>query len=134
VGGYQQARNALHAAAFANLALPVVRRHTGGAAVYGGAGVLYLALGLLDASVLMPCPPGKLLNRNVRGFLTGLRALGVAAHYFGRDFVSVAVQPAAYVGWAEYGDGRALLEFFLGHDTTFLPAAHLSAYPERNQP
>jgi hypothetical protein len=134
LGAYQHAPHALRAEAFEAIALPVVRRVTGGAAVWGGQGVLYLALGLCDASALMPCPPGRILNRNVRGLLAGLRALGAAANYFGRDFVSFGTEPGAYVGWHEARDGRVLLEAFVALDAAFTPADELGGYPARREP
>jgi hypothetical protein len=134
LGAYQHAPHALRGPALDALALPVLRRRSGGAAVWASEGVLYFALGLRDASALMACPPGKLLNRNVRGFLAGARALPVPAHYFGRDFVSFAAEPGAYVAWDEAHDGRVLLEFFVGLDTPFVLPEGLSGYPERLQP
>lgn len=131
LGAYQHAPHALHAHA---LALPALRRASGGAAVWASEGVLYFALGLANASVLMPCPPGKIINRNVRGFLAGVRGLGVPAHYFGRDFVSVANQPGAYLGWFEGDDGRVLLEFFVALDAPFVLPDGLSAYPQPAEP
>lgn len=111
-----------------------VRRATGGAAVWGGEGVLYASLLLQDASALVLCPPGKLLNRYVRGALTGLRALGCPAHYFGRDFVSLDVRPVAYAAWAEASSGPVQLELFVAHRRAFtLPSEH-SAYPAPSEP
>jgi hypothetical protein len=134
LGAYQHAPQALRAEAFDALALPVLRRRTGGAAVWASQGLLYFALGLADASTLMACPPGRILNRNVRGLLAGLRAVGVPANYFGRDFVAFGKDPGAYLGWDQTGDGRVLLEAFVAFDTAFVPAAELSAYPERKEP
>jgi hypothetical protein len=134
LGAYQHAPHALRAEAFEPLALPVLRRRTGGATVWGGEGIVYFALGLLNASALMPCPDGRILNRNVRGFLSGARELGVPAYYFGRDFVSFGREPGAYVGWDEAGDGRVLLEFFVGLETIFTPARELLGYPARVEP
>jgi lipoate-protein ligase A len=131
LGAYQHAPHALRAHA---LALPALRRPTGGGAVWASEGVLYFALGLAHASVLMACPPGKILNRNVRGFLAGVRSLGVPAHYFGRDFVSVANQPGAYIGWYEADDGRVLVEFFVALDASFALPDGLSAYPPAAEP
>jgi hypothetical protein len=131
LGAYQHAPHALHAHA---LALPALRRASGGAAVWASEGVLYFALGLENASVLMACPPGKVMNRNVRGFLAGVRSLGVPAHYFGRDFVSVANQPGAYMGWSEDAAGRVLLEFFVALDAPFALPDGLSAYPPSAEP
>ena len=134
VGAYQNARQALRAEAFDAIALPVVRRTTGGATVFAAPGVLYAALALQHASALMTCPPGRILNRNVRGLLAGIRGLGVPVHYFGRDFVSAGAEPCAYVGWSEGSDGRVLLEFFIGLETVFSLPAELDGYPERREP
>lgn len=109
--------------------LDVVRRQTGGGAVYAGEGVFYFAAALLNASVLMDCPPGRILNRNVRGLLQGFRLLGVPAHYFGRDFVSVATRPGAFIAWDEREDGRVLFEAFISHTHSYVPEPSLVGYP-----
>lgn len=129
LGAYQHAPAALRAEGLELLALPVLRRPTGGAAVWAGQGLLYFALGLENASTLMACPPGRILNRNVRGMLAGARALAVPAHYFGRDVVSFNAEPGAYIGWDEGPDGRVLLEFFVALDTPFVLPDGLSGYP-----
>jgi hypothetical protein len=134
LGAYQHAGHALRRDALDALALPVLRRRTGGSAVWAGDGVLYVALGLYDASALMACPPGKLLNRNVRGLLAGARSLGVPAHYFGRDFVSFATDPGAYVAWDQAADGRVLLEAFVALETPFTLPAPLPGYPVAREP
>ena len=64
LGAYQHAPHALRAEAFEGMALPILRRRTGGASVWGGEGVVYVALGLLTASALMRCPDGRILNRH----------------------------------------------------------------------
>src|SRR5688500_1056522 len=83
LGPDQHAAHALRSEPLEALALPVVRRSSGGGALWASPGVLYLALGLTSASLLMACPPGRTLNRNVRGLLAGFRGLGIAAFYFG---------------------------------------------------
>jgi hypothetical protein len=135
LGAFQHAPHALRAEALASLALPVLRRATGGSAVWAGEGVLYLALGLRSRNALMTCPPGKLLNRNVRGLLSGARALGVPTHYFGRDFLSFGVDPGVYVAWSESGsDERVLLEAFVALDTPFVLPHGSNGYPTPTEP
>jgi lipoate-protein ligase A len=134
LGAYQHAAHALRPEALDLLALPVLRRRTGGGALWGGQGVLYVALGLLDPSTLMKCPPGRILNRNVRGALAGLRRLGVPTHYFGRDFLSFGADPGVYVGWDEAADGRVLLEFFVAVETSFALPQELVGYPPSSEP
>lgn len=112
----------------------VLRRATGGAALFGGQGVLYVSLALQDVNALVTCPPGKLLNRYVRGALTGLRALGYSAHYFGRDFVSLDALPVAYVAWADDHSGLAQLELFIAYSRGFSLPSDQSAYPAPSEP
>ena len=129
LGAHQHAAHAL-----SQEVAPIVRRATGGAALWGGDGVLYVSLALRDANALVMCPPGKLLNRYVRGALAGLRSLGYSAHYFGRDFVSLDALPVAYVAWSEHHSGLTQLELFIAHSHAFaLPSEH-SGYPTPSEP
>ncbi|MGF1467495.1 MAG: hypothetical protein ACFCGT_15325 [Sandaracinaceae bacterium] len=111
-----------------------VRRWTGGPATVAGDGVLYLALALARADVFLETPRDRILNRTVRGLLGGLRAVGFAAHYFGREFVSVDKRPAGLLGWARAADGRVLFEAFLGAERTYPPPADEVATPARREP
>jgi hypothetical protein len=111
-----------------------LRRSTGGATVRAGEGVSYVALALRERSSLMKCPPGRLLNRNVRGVLTGLRQAGLQINYFGRDFLSHGAEPLIYVAWDLREDGRALLEFFVAHHAPWFVPASEQAYPIRSEP
>lgn len=94
--------------------LPVHRRATGGPVAVAGEGVVYVALALADASVLMECPRDRVLNRNVRPMLAALRRLGGAAHYFGREALSLDRRPAGLLGWTRDPAGAVLVELFLG--------------------
>ena len=109
----------------------VLRRTSGGSAVDAGDGISYVALALADRSALMSCPAQRLLNRNVRGALQGLRLAGVPANYFGRDFVSFEARPAVYVAWDADESGRVLLEFFINETRSCWPPASELAYPPR---
>lgn len=129
LGAHQHAAHALRPADG-----EVLRRATGGAALSGGDGVLYVSLALQDPNALVLCPPGKLFNRYVRGALAGLRGLGYPAHYFGRDFVSLDALPVAYVAWAEQPSGLVQLELFIAHHAPFALPASLNAYPEPGEP
>jgi hypothetical protein len=129
LGHYQHEDQALGASR-----RPWLRRATGGATIRAGEGISYVALALAARSSLMKCPAGRLLNRNVRGVLTGLRNNGVALNYFGRDFLSVGAEPAIYVAWDIRHSGQVLLEFFVAQASAwFVPASEL-AYPERQEP
>lgn len=129
LGAWQLAGQALSTGVPAGVA----RRWTGGVAARACAGVTYAALCLRDASVLMACPPGRILNRNVRGTLTALRALKLPAHYFGRDFVSVDGRPGALLGWDEAEDGRVMVELLLSVDASHVPPSEWSGYPARQE-
>lgn len=111
-----------------------LRRRTGGALVQGGDGVLYVAIALRSASLLLECPPDRVLNRNVRPLLSALTYGGLVAHYFGRDFVSVASKPAAYVAWTRLGSGAVLLEVFIGSTRSFAPQSSENGYPSHPSP
>lgn len=100
----------------------VLRRRTGGAPCLAGEGITYLSIALAGPSALIECPPDRIMNRNVRGILAGLRALGLSAHYFGRDFLSVDRRPAGMLSWARALDGRVLIEAFLHAERSCLPA------------
>lgn len=130
LGAFQRAKQALSASA-QNRAL---RRATGGSAVFAGDGVSYFAIGLRDASVFLPCPPERVLNRNVRGMLVGLSSEGHAAHYFGRDFVSIERRPGVYVAWSRTETGCVLLEFFVSARASFALSNADSGYPKHSSP
>lgn len=134
LGLWQRAGDALNGDAAAKRKALVVRRSTGGPLAYAGDGIVYFALALRHASVLMSCPKDRVLNRNVRGFLGGLSLGGEAAHYFGREYVSVARRPAALVSWDRLADGRVLLEVFASHTRSFVPDAALDGYPAPSEP
>ena len=114
-----------------NATPPLVRRSSGGVMLRASEGIVYVALALRDRNALMPCPRARILNRNVRGALQGLRSAGIVAHYFGRDFLSVDARPAAYVGWASRLDGRVLLEFFLCDTHSCFVSGRELGYPAR---
>ena len=73
------------------------------------AGSLVVGLALLDDSVLTPTPAGKVLNRNVRGLLRGLRA-----QYFGTQHLVVGGRPVAWLGCEHDDAGRLLLTAIVG--------------------
>ena len=123
LGAYQRREDALVTQA------PVLRRETGGPAVVAGEGVTYLALALRDASALMACPRDRVLNRNVRPFLAALRRFHGAAHYFGREWISLDKRPVGLVAWTRRPSGAVLLEAFLGVARTFAVPDDELAHP-----
>ncbi|AKF09976.1 hypothetical protein [Sandaracinus amylolyticus] len=98
------------------------RRATGGPSARMGLGVLYLALGLPHPAALMECPPDRILNRNVRGFLGGLTTLaGEPVLYFGREWLSRGKTPIALIAWHRDHDGHVLIEAFVSIGAPFAP-------------
>ncbi len=75
----------------------VVRRGSGGPRVRVGPGTLHVALSLVRPDALEPCDVRRIVNRAVRPLLRAVTKTAALAHYFGRDWVSVAHRP---VGWA----------------------------------
>lgn len=97
-----------------------VRRASGGAAVRVAPGTVWLTLALARPSAIVPCDASRLVNRYVRPVLRGLTRVGALAHYFGRDWVSVAKRPVALVSFAyDAVTGRALFEALIGTTAPF---------------
>ncbi len=74
-------------------AMDVVRRLTGGRAVGAGPGWIWIAIVASDVNALAPGAPGaigpeQVINRQVRGLLAALRALGIDCSYPGRDAIT----------------------------------------------
>ncbi len=103
------------------------RRGSGGAAVRVGPGTLWVSLALARVGALVPCAPDTILNRHVRPLLRALSRSGALAHYFGRDWVSVAHRPAAAIGFAhDRASGRLHVEAFIAVTTPFAVAERAS--------
>jgi hypothetical protein len=134
LGAFQRARSALSPSALGS-GTPVLRRRSGGPAIVIAPGTLHVALALSHPSVLVPCDASRLVNRHVRPLLRALTKLGAQAQYFGRDFVSVASRPVAWVGFAHRAaTGESLFEAFVGTTATFALPAGWDGYPPRRAP
>jgi hypothetical protein len=96
----------------------VVRRWTGGHTTAYGEGVLSVSLILPSPSAWLPAtekiPAAKLLNRYVRGLLRAFSTLGAPAFYPGRDCVTVAARPVAYVSCERDASGVCLVQAIVG--------------------
>jgi hypothetical protein len=114
----------------------VTRRMSGGPALVAGPGTLHLVLTLPDPRWLVAdADVPRLVNRHVRPLLKALTRLGAQAHYFGRDWVSVAHRPAAWVGFAHHAAADAcLFEAFVALDEPFALPERLDGYPPRGNP
>lgn len=91
-----------------------LRRGSGGPEVRVGPGTLHVALALATPASLVPCDEKRIVNRHVRPLLRALTKSGHLAHFFGRDWVSVAHRPAAWVGFAhDAASRRTVFEAFV---------------------
>jgi len=110
--------------------MPWLRRGSGGAEVRLGEGSVHLVLSLAHPASLVACDEKRIVNRYVRPLL---RALGKAggtgspAHYFGRDWVSVAHAPVAWVGFGhDAGTRRTFVEAVVAVRVPFAVGARAS--------
>lgn len=135
LGAFQRAASALHIKRAVDLGYAISRRRSGGPAVVMSPGDLHMAFVLPQAAALMGCEPSRLVNRYIRPLLPALSALGAPATYLGRDWVTVAKIPAAWVGFAHDPVSQAcLLEVFISVRSAFSLPPQLDAYPTRTSP
>jgi hypothetical protein len=103
--------------------LPQMHRGSGGPEVWVRPGTVHIALALAHPAVFVPCDEKRIVNRMVRPLLKALTKVGALAHFFGRDWVSVAHRPAAWVGFAHDAvTRRTLFEAFVAVHAPFAPA------------
>jgi hypothetical protein len=94
---------------------PVTRRGSGGPTVIVGSGTIHVVLSLSQPGALVACDQARIVNRYVRPVLRALSRNGTLAHFFGRDWVSVAKQPVAWVGFGhDATTRRSVFEAFVG--------------------
>ena len=112
----------------------LVRRWTGGHATAYGDGILSVSLIVPGPSAWLPAgeniPAEKLLNRHVRGLLRAFSALGAPAFYPGRDCVTVAARPVAYVSCERDAAGVCLVQAIVGLSRPYSLEPSLPAMPE----
>ena len=100
----------------------LARRGSGGPAVRVGSGTVHVALALAHPAAFGPCDEKRIVNRLVRPLLRALnKAIApLQAHFFGRDWVSIAHRPSAWVGFAhDATTHRTLFEAFVAVRTPF---------------
>jgi hypothetical protein len=106
---------------------PRLQRASGGPEVVVGPGSIHVALALAEPGVLTPCDPMRIVNRYVRPLLRALSKSVGPAHFFGRDWVSVAHRPVAWAGFAhDSHTRRTLFEAFVAVRTPFALAQRAS--------
>ena len=132
LGAGQRAGRVISLEACAASGAVVLRRATAGTAVYVGERAILWTLALPHVAALAPDATMRtLLNRNVRGFLDGLRKAGALAHYFGREWISVRKRPAAVMGFEVSEGGAVLLEVLAGIEAPVAVPAELATEEER---
>jgi hypothetical protein len=115
LGAFQRGTSVSAVAMPAADTLPVMRRASGGPEVHVGKGTVHVALALERPDALEPCDERRIVNRYVRPLLRALTKTAGLAHFFGRDWISVAHRPAAWVGFAhDAASKRTLVEAFVG--------------------
>lgn len=118
LGRFQRAEDTLFDAT-----LPHLVRHTGGPAWLASKGALYVALVLSSRDAITPTPPGKLMNRNLRGLIHMGRALGAPFVYGGRELLSVGGHAIGFVSQVTTLSGAVVIEGLIGVETSVLPRA-----------
>jgi lipoate-protein ligase A len=110
-----------------------LRRATGGRSTRGGDGVVSLSALIpdpaawLDETAALSGP--RLMNRLVRGLLSGLSRLGLAAIYPGRDFVSVNGQRIASIALGREASGVVIFQASIGVDAPYTTAERAPTWP-----
>jgi len=118
-------------------ALRLHRRYSGGRCVPFGQGFVGLSIALPHRSALVfddafALSPTQVLNRCVRGILSGLKTIGVPAFYPGRDWVTVDRRVIAMISFDVGSDGALLFEAVLAVSRDFGAAAKMaSSLPPR---
>jgi len=115
------ADEAVLAGAFQRAAGP--RRGSGGPEVRVGPGTVHVVLALTSPASLVSCDEKHIVNRYVRPLLRALTkagGTGAPAHFFGRDWISLAHRPIAWVGFAhDATTRRTVFEAFIAVRTPF---------------
>ena len=110
--------------------LTLTRRLTGGATAFYGEGIVILSLILSSPSAFSDSiPPVKVINRYVRGLLSGLISLGLNAMYYGGDFLAVNRKRCGYLTLDVDTQGVVLYQTILALDREYLVPDGLSNYP-----
>lgn len=112
------------------------RRHSGGRCVPFGDGFLGVSIVLPHRSALVAddpfaLTPPQVLNRCVRGILTGLKSCGIPAFYPGLDWVTVDRRIIGMISFDVSADGSLLFEALLCRTRDFSHSPRLpSAGPK----
>jgi hypothetical protein len=132
LGAAQRAGRVVDLESCRHAGVTVLRRTTTGVAAWLGGRAFVFTIALPHIASLFPDATARtLLNRNVRPLLKGFSRAGVAAHYFGRDFLTLRQRPAALLGFDVAPSGAVLLEVFAGYDEPMAVPDALVSHDER---
>ncbi|MEI8256538.1 MAG: hypothetical protein WCJ30_12770 [Deltaproteobacteria bacterium] len=132
LGASQRAGRVLDLEACARDGVAVVRRATAGTAIHAEPGTLAFTLAMPRVDTLVADATLRtLINRNVRGFLTGITRTGALAQYFGREWIAVQHRPAALLGTHHATDGVVAMDVYVANEATLALPAHLASPLER---
>ena len=105
----------------------------GGRSAFAGEGTCALFAVTRDAPAWFaeadPPTGARLLNRWVRGLLTGLARVGVAASYPGRDFVAVESARVGALSLARLASGAAIFQAILATARPYTTAERAPEFP-----
>lgn len=134
LGQFQLAPKALHLGNCQEEGLSIYHRLTGGAAAFYGKGIVSLTLILSTPSAFSdPIPLVKVINRYIRGILSGLERFGLNAMYYGGDFLAVNKKRAAYLTMNIDPQGIVLFQIVLGMSQNYTIPKNFLNYPARAQ-
>jgi len=112
----------------------IYHRLTGGASTFYGKGIVNLSLILSTPSAFSdPIPPAKVINRYIRGILTGLQRFGLNAMYYGGDFLAVNKKRAGYLSMNMDPQGIVLFQTVLAMSQNYTIPKKILNYPARVQ-
>ncbi|MBI2060047.1 MAG: hypothetical protein HYT87_09780 [Nitrospirae bacterium] len=128
-GAYQRHDSALNLDACARMKTPIMTRWTGGISTRWGPGVLHMALFLPNASAWTETPMDRIINRYVRGILSGLGSMGLEAAYNGKEFLWANGKHIGYLSFEVAPGGAVLFECLLAMTGPWVLPKEFLAYP-----
>ncbi len=132
LGASQRAGRVVDLDACARDEIAIMHRATSGTAVFVTPGTLAFTLAMPRVNALAADATLRtLINRNVRGFLTGLTRVGALAQYFGREWIAVQHRPAALLGTHHTPDDAVAMDVFVANESTLALPVHLASALER---
>ena len=133
LGRSQRIGRVLDVAAAARDGIELQRRASSGTACHFGHRGIVWTLALPSIAALHEDATQRtLLNRNLRGFLAGFARAGLAARYFGREWISLRGAPGALVGYEVDEHGAVLIEVMASMQDGFAIPDSMACPAERS--